>query len=193
MLIFTKKIDIQAPRWYTFRQHMKPHSPFRVLVLLNQTLKAARDEISGILRGASSRPELEIRILDRGISPSALRERISAWIPNGIITDNRGSVPTLLPAGKKNCITFEDSQTHHIPIVYLDFICSTAFSVSVDNTAIGECAAKFFLKRNYEHFAFVGTNLSHTSSHAQERAVAFAKVVKENGFSCIHLGVIAEC
>ena len=47
--------------------------------MLNHTLKAARDEISGILREASRRPDLEVRVFDRNMSPEALREHISNW------------------------------------------------------------------------------------------------------------------
>lgn len=156
----------------------------RILVLLNQTLKASRDEISGILRGAAAHSDFEVRVLDRNLPPDSLRQRISSWIPDGIITDNRGSVPAILPGAKPNCLTFHLDRTRHIPVVYLDFQSPSASSVGVDNAAIGECAARFFLKRKYENFAFVGTDLGHTAHHAQARAAAFARVVEERGYTC---------
>lgn len=156
----------------------------RVLVLLNQTLKAARDEISGILRHSSRNPDLEVRIFDRNITPVALRERIGDWTPDGILTDNRGAVPTILPGAKPNCITFKTDRTRHIPVVYLDFACPTASSVGIDDVQIGACAAEFFLGRKYEEFAFVGTNLSHTAGHSAARFEAFESVVRAHGRSC---------
>ena len=161
----------------------------RVLVMLNQTLKAARDEISGILRGASDEAWLDVRVFDRNLPPEALRERISAWVPDGIILDNRGSVPTLLPGAVPNCLTFRLARTVDIPVVYLDFSCPTASSVGIDNAAIGKTAAQFFLRRRYEHFAFVGTDLAHTARHSQARAAAFADVLAEQGFPCAHFEI----
>lgn len=163
---------------------MKKSKSIRVLVLLSQTLKAARDEISGVLRAASRRPDLDVRILNRNLPPKALREQIAAWTPHGIITDNRGSVPAILPESRPNCMTFKAGRTRHIPIVYLDFVCPSASSVCVDNAAIGKCAADFFLRRKYEHFAFAGTNLRHTAGHSQARFDAFKNVLKERGFDC---------
>jgi len=164
--------------------NMKKSKSIRVLVLLSQTLKAARDEISGVLRAASRRPDLDVRILNRNLPPRALREQIAAWTPHGIITDNRGAIPAILPESRPNCITFKDGGIHHIPIVYLDFVCPSASSVCVDNAAIGKCAADFFLRRKYEYFAFVGTNLSHTAGHSQSRFDSFRNAVKKKGFDC---------
>lgn len=152
--------------------------------MLNHTLKAARDEISGILREASRRPDLEVRVFDRNMSPEALREHISNWTPDGMITDNRGAMPTILPGARPNCITFKTSRTRHIPVVYLDFPCPTASSVGVDDNAIGSCAAEFFLRRKYRNFAFVGTNLSHTAMHAKARFSAFEGAVRGAGHAC---------
>lgn len=164
--------------------NMKKSKSIRVLVLLSQTLKAARDEISGVLRAASRRPDLDVRILNRNLPPRALRERIAAWTPHGIITDNRGAVPAVLPESRPNCITFKDEGIRHIPIVYLDFVCPSASSVCVDNAAIGKCAADFFLRRKYEHFAFAGTNLSHTAGHSQARLDSFRNTLRKKGFDC---------
>ena len=164
--------------------NMKKSNSIRVLVLLSQTLKAARDEISGVLRAASRRPYMDVRILNRNLPPKVLRERIAAWTPHGIITDNRGSVPAVLPGSKSNCITFKDGRIRHIPIVYLDFVFPSASSVCVDNDAIGKCAADFFLMRKYEHFAFAGTNLSHTAGHSQARLDSFRDTLRKKGFDC---------
>ena len=169
--------------------NMKKSKSIRVLVLLSQTLKAARDEISGVLRAASRRPDLDVRILNRNLPPKALRERLTAWTPHGIITDNRGSVPAILPESRPNCITLKAGRIRHIPIVYLDFVCPSASSVCVDNAAIGKCAADFFLRRKYEHFAFAGTNLSHTAGHSQARFDAFKNVLKERGFDCSQFAI----
>ena len=163
---------------------MKSQRSIRVLVLLNQALKAARDEISGILRAASHQEGFDVRIFDRNLTPDALRERIAAWTPDGIITDNRGSVPTILPGSVPNCITFKLDAVRHIPVVYLDYSSPTASSVVVDDRAIGTCAAAFFLKRRYENFAFVGTNLHHTSGHAKTRFESFGDTVGKAGFAC---------
>lgn len=156
----------------------------RVLVLVNQTLKAARDEISGILRGASAREGLEVRILDRNLPPDALREMTLAWTPDGIITDNRGSVPALLPGAVPNRITLNARGRTTIPVVYLDFSSPKASSVVVDNAAIGRAAADFFLRRRYSNFAFIGTNLGHTAPHSRARAAAFSAALAEEGRAC---------
>lgn len=163
---------------------MKEAKSIRVLVLLSQTLKAARDEISGILRSAARRPDFDVRVLNRNLPLKTLRESISAWTPHGIITDNRGAVPTVLPQSRPNCITLKDGRTRHIPVVYLDYVCPTASSVCVDNAAIGETAAHFFLKRQYEDFAFVGTNLSHTANHSQDRLDSFRSALAKRGLGC---------
>lgn len=156
----------------------------RVLVMLNHTLKAARDEISGILRLSSLHPDIEVRVFDRNITPSTLCKRISDWIPDGIITDNRGAVPTLLPGKRPNCITFQIGRTRDIPVVYIDFLNPTASSVDIDDREIGECAANFFLSRKYENFAFVGTNLAHTENHSRARFDSFENTVLVKGFRC---------
>ena len=156
----------------------------RVLVMLNQTLKAARDEISGILRATSSLPDIEIRIFDRNLTPSNLRKKFHSWIPDGIITDNRGAVPAILPGGTSNHITFRLDQTYRIPVVYLDFQNPKATSVMVDDSAIGRTAADFFLRRKYRNFAFVGTNLIHTARHSQARSSAFVGEIVRSGHTC---------
>lgn len=152
--------------------------------MLNQTLKAARDEISGILRSASAKPDLEVRIFDRNLSPAALREKISDWVPDGLITDNRGSVPAILPGPMPNYVVFKENGRTAIPVVYLDFTSPNASSVTIDNAAVGKSAATFFLRRKYGHFAFVGTNLGHTSAHAKARADAFARALAAEAFPC---------
>ena len=167
-----------------FAQTMKRAKSIRVLVLLSHTLKAARDEISGILRAASRRHDFDVRVVDRNLSAKVLRERVETWPPHGIITDNRGSVPMLLPGTRPNCITIRTQRAHHIPIVYLDCACLSASSVCIDNAAVGECAADFFLRRKYEHFAFVGTNLCHTARHSQARFDSFLNTLRGKGFGC---------
>ena len=163
---------------------MKDAKSIRVLVLLSHTLKAARDEISGILRSAARRSDLDVRVLNRNLPLKALRESISAWAPHGIIADNRGAVPTVLPQSRQNCITIKGGRVRHIPVVYLDFVCPSASSVCVDNAAIGETAARFFLKRQYVNFAFVGTNLSHTAIHSQNRLSSFRDALAGRGLGC---------
>ena len=156
----------------------------RILVLLNQSLKAARDEISGILHTTAAHPEMDVRIFDRNMSPDALRERLCAWIPDGIITDNRGAVPAILPGSAPNYITFKFKHTYNIPVVYLDFPCPNASSVGIDDSAVGRIAADFFLRRRYESFGFVGTNLKHTARHSQERARSFTTAIGRTMFGC---------
>lgn len=163
---------------------MKKHAPIRILILLNQTLKSARDEISGILRAASAYASFDIRIFDRNMPPETLRECIKDWTPDGIITDNRGAVPTILPGAIPNCVTFKFNRIRHIPVVYLDFSNPTASSVNVNDSEIGEYGATFFLKRKYTNFAFIGTDLSHTAEHSNARFQAFKKKVEESGFTC---------
>jgi len=163
---------------------MKNNTSLRVLILLNQTLKAARDEISGILRAAADHGCFDVRIFDRNLPPESLRKHIHDWTPDGIITDNRGAMPTILPGAVPNCITFKLNRTRHIPVVYLDFSSPTTSSVNVNDSEIGECAASFFLKRKYANFAFVGTDLSHTAGHSKARSLAFKGKVEEAGFTC---------
>lgn len=163
---------------------MKKARTKRILVLLNQTLKAARDEMSGILRAASGHAEFDVRIFDRNITPEALRASIRVWSPDGILTDNRGSVSTIFPGTVPNCVTLNLDKPRHVPVVYLDFSCPTASSVVIDDTATGSCAANFFLRRKYENFAFVGTNLGHTAKHSSERHDSFRRTAEAAGFSC---------
>lgn len=165
----------------------------RVLILLNQSLKAARDEISGILRAASRHSGVDVRIFDRNLPPEDLRQHISSWIPDGIITDNRGAVPAILPGSARNCITFNGAKTRHIPVVYLDFSNPAASSVNIDDSAIGACAATFFLKRKYENFAFVGTNLSHTAAHSKARFLSFENTLKAAGRHSVNFIINEDC
>jgi len=51
--------------------------------------------------------------------------------------------------------------------------------VRVDSHATGKHAARFFLERHYEHFAFVGTARNHYWS--QERGKGFRKAIKAAG------------
>ena len=181
IFIFTKPLTSYSVLLYNACQMTKTTNK-RVLVMLNQALKAARDEISGILREAASMPDIEIRVFDRNMQPSVLRERLLNWVPHGIITDNRGYVPAMLPCGKPNRAVLNLGKTYEIPIVCLDFSSANSATVGIDNEAVGRIAAEFFLRRRYRSFAFVGTNLSHTSQHSIARESAYFSAVAKAGF-----------
>lgn len=125
----------------------------RILVAENISMKAARDLIAGALRYAASNPSWNVFVYGGHLLDGDFKRKFSR--PDGIITgyspeDPMNPVPHNL--------------RRHIPTV---FTCVTPLSgmkapsatINADNSAIGEAAAKCFLRNKLDHFAFIGARV----------------------------------
>lgn len=120
------------------------------------TLRAGRDRISGILRFAADRPQWQVRILSIGTENlptefnglSARQAGLAA-----VIGDEQDFSRILSPRW---------NSSHRIPHVVIDPYLQTGprhrahVVISVDDTALGECAARFFARRGLHNLAYFG-------------------------------------
>ena len=147
----------------------------QVVVLIPLTLKGHRDCFEGILRYA--RVNGPWRLYRREGRPGEQRLRdLKQWGCSGIITTSCALREAEVIAGARvPVVVFEpDPETRAPGHPLAKYSC-----LRVDSYATGEHAARFFLERHYEHFAFVGTGRDRYWS--RERGEGFKKVVEAAG------------
>jgi LacI family transcriptional regulator len=147
----------------------------QVVVLIPLTLKGHRDCFEGILRYA--RVNGPWRLYRREGRPGEQRLLdMKRWGCSGIITGACSLPEAKAIAGTRvPVVVFEpdpDMRTPGHPL-------SKYSSVRVDSYATGERAARFFLDRHYERFAFVGTG--HDRYWSRERGEGFKKTLEAAG------------
>lgn len=146
----------------------KVHSKTRtVLVHSCRAWKSDRDKVSGVFRGFSTRPDIQVAFLDPWHSPKSRRDKaLSA--ADGLITSKGVHPPTVtLP-----CVSFEgvpSSASHTI-------------SISCDNEAVAQAAAELLICRGHTFFAYVGDMIDRNISLERERS--FVAAVMAKGFPC---------
>jgi len=121
-----------------------------ILVAENISMKAARDLIAGALRYAASNSAWNVFVYGGHLLDRDFKRKFSR--PDGIITGYSPDDP-MNPVPR--------NIRRHIPTV---FTCVTpqpdmkapSASINADDRAIGEAAAKCFLRNKLAHFAFIG-------------------------------------
>jgi LacI family transcriptional regulator len=154
----------------------------QVVVLIPLALKGHRDCFEGILRYA--RANGPWRLYRREGRPGEQRLRdLKRWGCSGIITASCTLREARAIAGTR------------VPVVVIEpdpgmrvrgHPLSKYSCLRVDSRATGECAARFFRERGYEHFAFVGE--AHDLYWSRERGEAFKKTVDAAGGTCADYG-----
>ncbi len=154
----------------------------QVVVLIPLTLKGHRDCFEGILRYA--RVNGPWRLYRREGRPGEQRLRdLKQWGCKGIITTSCALREAEAIAGARvPVVVFEpDPDTRAAGHPLAKYSC-----LRVDSYATGECAARFFLERQYKHFAYVGTGRDRYWS--RERGEGFRKLVESAGGTVLEYG-----
>ncbi len=147
----------------------------QVVVLIPLALKGHRDCFEGILRYA--RVNGPWRLYRREGRPGEQRLRdLKRWGCSGIVTTSCTLREARAVAGTRvPVVVFEpDPDTRASGHPFAQYSC-----LRVDSYATGEHAARFFLERHYEHFAFVGE--VHDLYWSRERGEGFSKTVEAAG------------
>jgi LacI family transcriptional regulator len=154
----------------------------QVVVMIPLELKGHRDYFEGILRYA--RVNGPWRLYRREGRPGEQRLLdMKQWGCSGIITGACNVREAQAIAGTRvPVVVFEPDPNMRAPGHPL----SKYSCVRVDSHATGEYAARFFLERHYEHFAFVGT--AHEHYWSNERGGGFKKTVEAAGGSVHEYG-----
>ena len=156
-----------------------------ICVADNLTLRAGRDRISGILRFAADRPQWHVRILSIKPTPTefhGLSARQAGFA--AVIGDDLDFSRILRPRW---------NSSHRTPHVVIDPYLQSAPSLrahvvlSVDDTSLGECAARFFTRRGLRALAYFGGshNLSAIGDrlHSARRIRAMQETAKALGLT----------
>ena len=126
-----------------------PSGKMKVLVHMDVRLRVSREMARGVLRYASTHPDVEVRLFGYGTAT----ERLSAfrqWRPDGLVGGRQISkMPGI--ARKMGCRAIVFAETLPPEGCPVD-----SASVFVDNAGIAQCAAEHFASRNVAHFAYVG-------------------------------------
>lgn len=129
--------------------------PLQIGVPVLRNIKSQRAKLSGILRYASSKPNWRVVILEGLANPDV---QLDAMVI--LIRDAIQLLKTDMPA-----VTIDqDASDTRLP------------DVSIDDTAIGKTAAKFFLQRGFANLATVRTLDEGDDMHSRRRTNAFVAV-----------------
>jgi len=149
----------------------KPRS-FKVGVFLNRDVEPGRQRVYGVLRFASAHPEWEVTLL-----------------PDCPAND---SVPTPSHTTFDGIITYAlilpDVRRQHPDVPHFAIADWSArpengsiATVDIDSHKIGECAARYFLRRGFRHFAYVGPFKDRKWSNDREQG--FRTAIAAHGYS----------
>ena len=147
----------------------------QVVVLIPLALKGHRDCFEGVLRYARVNGPWRLYRREGRPGEQQLRD-LKQWGCSGIITTSCTLREAEAIAGARvPVVVFEpDPDTRAPGHPLAKYSC-----LRVDSYATGEHAARFFVERHYEHFAFVGTG--HDRYWSRERGEGFKKVVETAG------------
>jgi LacI family transcriptional regulator len=155
----------------------------QVVVRLPLALKGHRDCFEGILRYARVNGPWRLYRAEGRPGEQRLQD-LKKWGCSGIITgacslrEARAIADARVPV-----VLFEptaDMQVAGHPLAKYSCLC-------VDSHATGKHAARFFLERHYEHFAFVGG--AQDLYWSRERGEGFRKAVEAAGKTCSEYGI----
>ncbi len=141
----------------------------RVAVILEGRVEYERNVLRGIRDFASSRNDWLLRLEMPGKGTGKFLDN---WKPNGVLFQSAGLQSGIMSRLKRmgNSIHLSESP----PRLHLR-------SVGLDNGMIGKSAAEYFCDRRFEHFAFVGAEVS---GFSKTREAAFRESLGEMGLSC---------
>jgi LacI family transcriptional regulator len=161
---------------------------FSVAVFLNRKSKGSRDQAAGVFRFASEHDDWVIHLYSRPETEADLKRLASSMItrPDGIISGGMRVVEALRRRFRRR-----------IPAILIDvndpaLRANAGGLVLCDDHAAAERAAKFFLSRGYESFAFAGLSDTPTGDpdmfNSENRETGFRRRVEKSGktFSSYH-------
>ena len=141
----------------------------RIGVFLNDSLKAVRDKISGVLRFSARHPEWETRIFNASIRQGEFQKILSGWRPDGILL------------GWPTAFIMRWARKAKCRLIAIDADMPGIATIQVDNAAIAHATARFLLQRGYIHFASVGTDMRSIVRHSRARTAAFDEILRKQG------------
>lgn len=143
---------------------MRKHLTIGVAVL--RGTKAQRDKLSGILRFAATKPNWVVKIID---SPEPSNPHLDGQI---ILT---GQIPLLRASAARPTVVVDYTGVSH----------PHATSVFIDNYAIGEMAADFFIRRRIPNIAAVQYGFGGNSVHSSQRIDGFAAAAAKSALKTL--------
>ena len=147
---------------------------FRVGICLNRDVEPGRRRAYGILRFAASHPDWELAFLPghpaNGTPPDAATPPL-----DGILTYALAYPRIRREHSDVRRFAVADALPHP------DADAAVAV-IDTDSAAVGEVAARFFLRRGFRNFAYVGPHCPRTWSRDRERALAVAVTVEGHSF-----------
>lgn len=154
--------------------------PLKIGIYLNRKSKASREQVSGIFRFAGEHPEWELHFFTRPDTDEEMRRLTGSFTPDGIIAGH----PAVIKA-------FRRRLRRKIPSVLIDYATRDAAladaRVVCSDHEIGAAAARLFLGRGYQNFAFAGITGEAADSSAinsQNCENGFSRTLRKAGFSC---------
>ena len=147
----------------------------RVAILIPPDCKAHRERIAGIFRYAMSHPHLKAIIINDHIANRRLSD-FTGWKIDGLITTPEHLAQTKLIRRISASAAVIANGRNLVPPPG----CRRFGAVVCDNEGVGRCGARFFLKKNFTSFAFVG--MPETQSWADERLAGFRDALAQQGF-----------
>lgn len=160
---------------------------FRIAIIQDFALKAAKEITRGVLRYANGNPEWSIRLLGAHMSNNDFLYP-EDWKMDGAICGLGTDFPditSLIREHKPRGIVYTGVDPHH---TLNDF--TSALFVGNDK-AIGETAASLFLRHKFRHFAYIGSRRNEFWSI--DRGRFFESMLKSKGFSCLKYAIPSHC
>ena len=149
---------------------MDPAQSPRIALLIGTAFGFAR----GVLRGVNSYASPDRGWICHYYDPATIPfDQVAQWQPHGVIA----------------AVTRDDMEDEieqlRVPAVNVSSALadSRCARVTVDNAAIGELAARYFLNRGHRRFAFLGLSCR---DYSIRRLDGFARTVRKAGFECLH-------
>lgn len=158
---------------------MQPYTHrFRIAIIQDFALKAAKEISKGVLRYANTNPEWEIRLLGTHMSNNDFLYP-EEWTMDGAICGLGTDFPdiaSLIREHKPKGIVYTGVDPQHIIPKF------TSAQFHGNDKEIGAAAATLFLRHKLRHFAYIGSRRNEFWS--RERGYSFAAKIASSGFAC---------
>lgn len=141
-------------------------SAYRIGVLCDRSVAAARERLSGMLNYVSLHPEIFLEIFTPESAQRLLRSKLD------------GAIGYFTPR-------FQRLLARRMPIVQLEEpSLPSVTSLSIDNDAVARLAFTYFHTRGFINFAYIASDKPKESIRSRERESAFLSAARKNGFDC---------
>ena len=137
--------------------------PLNIVVAVERSVKAQRDKLSGVLRYAAAKPNWNLVIAERNAKPPFTPDgQIFIHLPHAWYCNAK--IPSII---------VDRPHLQQLPWPH----------VVIDNYAIGESAAEFFLRRGLANLAAIRYPLHPDIIHSERRIEGFAAVAAKAGIT----------